>query len=210
MQLLERLRSETQPSHQRLHDLIDSDRLTRGRDEYVDGLKRYLRVIAPAEQSVNCLAQSFLAADQLPAFWATRLQKASWLRADLARLNASPQSADGFVQNPNHEYGEAAGAAEALALVAGRCYALEGMTLGATRMASLVRDRLGLEPANGCRFFVGYGEETGAYWKAYRSWAESLQIDDAVAVSGAHEVFRAFESSFSGFSAALESARTDV
>jgi len=210
MQLPERLRSETQTSHHRLHQLIDANRLTSDLGSYKDGLSRYLSVVEPAETSLASLVEQFSLEEQLPPHWHERLQKASWLREDLACLNGLQQNVESAQRDQMAGYGEAETMDEALALIAGRCYALEGMTLGATRMASLVRDRLDLAPQSGCRFFVGYGPETSNYWKAYRAWCEAINVDHETAVKGAHEVFRAFELSFSGDAAALESAGTDV
>ncbi|MCG6156453.1 biliverdin-producing heme oxygenase [Rubinisphaera margarita] len=209
MQLLEQFRGETHSSHQRLHQLINPDRLTSGLEEYVDGLQRYLSVVGPVEKHLTQLSERVLRADQLPPSWTRRLQKTSWLLEDLHCLKVAPRDVAVADFVPEGGDQEVQNSEQALAVIAGKSYALEGMTLGATRMAGLVEERLGLGTSSGCRFFVGYGEQTAEYWKAFRRWIEGLQIDDAVAVHAAVGMFRSFESGFSDSLETLESAGTD-
>ena len=50
----------------------------------------------------------------------------------------------------------------------GAVYVVEGATLGGQVIARQVMPALGLAPERGCRFFTGYGAETGQCWRQTR------------------------------------------
>lgn len=51
----------------------------------------------------------------------------------------------------------------------GAMYVLEGSTLGGRFLYKHINQTLGLNAANGCSYFWGYGEQTGLMWKSFIS-----------------------------------------
>jgi heme oxygenase len=83
--------------------------------------------------------------------------KLSWLDEDLTALSESAPSAArmGFTL-PN------------CSAAIGAVYVVEGATLGGQVIARMVMPALALSPERGCRFFSGYGAETGERWRETR------------------------------------------
>lgn len=69
----------------------------------------------------------------------------------------------------------------------GCLYVLEGATLGGQIISRHVSRTLGLDHLHGAAFFQGYGEHTGAMWKAFRlalsNFASTPARQDAVIAS---------------------------
>ena len=69
----------------------------------------------------------------------------------------------------------------------GLTYVLEGATLGGRVISRHIERVLGLDAAHGARFFHGYGEQTGAMWKAFRAalsaFADQPTQEDQVVAS---------------------------
>ena len=87
----------------------------------------------------------------------------------------------------------------------GCLYVLEGSTLGGQFIRREVAARLGLTPDRGCAFFAGYGERTGAMWKAFgaavTAHADAHPEDRDVIVAAAVETFTRLDEWFTGESA---------
>ena len=87
----------------------------------------------------------------------------------------------------------------------GCLYVLEGSTLGGQFIRREVAARLGLTPDRGCAFFAGYGERTGAMWKAFgaavTAHADARPEDRDVIVAAAVETFTRLDEWFTGESA---------
>jgi heme oxygenase (biliverdin-IX-beta and delta-forming) len=50
----------------------------------------------------------------------------------------------------------------------GAMYVLEGSVLGGKIIARMIKAQLQAQPSPGFSFFLGYGEETGAMWQAFK------------------------------------------
>jgi heme oxygenase len=123
----------------------------------------------------------------LGAGWADdRLVKSQWLQQDLAALRCRVDSREIVWDTP-------CSAAHAV----GTMYVMEGATLG---IRQTVRSLPAAHPAHGPanRFIQGYGEHTGARWKALLARLDD--VDSVLwpnVVAGAASAFRAFEAHFS-------------
>jgi len=119
---------------------------------------RYLslqwRLHAPLEASL---------APWLPPDWvALRLRKSEWLRQDLQSIGAPP--VETFART---------GGIYSWAQALGVLYVLEGSTLGLQVVRKQLEDRHpALEHAG--RFMLGYGPDTGRYWRTFLQQFESL------------------------------------
>ena len=85
---------------------------------------------------------------------------------------------------------------DTLAQALGCMYVLEGATLGGQIITRHVQRVLHLEERRGCRFFHGYGSDTGTLWKAFGellvTHIASEEMEDAV-ISAACEIFSLFQ-----------------
>ena len=113
--------------------------------------------------------------------------KVSLLSADLAALRLLPLTAPCAVPED-----VVASAPTAL----GAMYVLEGSTLGGRIIERHCAVPLGMSPAHGGAFYHGYGERTGAMWRAF---GEVLELHDTDAqqradmLHGAHSCFGALQ-----------------
>lgn len=82
--------------------------------------------------------------------------KLSWLDDDLAVLGAGPRATQTRYALPDSS------------AAFGAVYVVEGATLGGQVIARQVIPALALSPEKGCRFFSGYGAETGDRWRETR------------------------------------------
>lgn len=84
----------------------------------------------------------------------------------------------------------------------GCLYVLEGSTLGGQFIRREVAARLGLTPDHGCAFFAGYGERTGAMWKAFgtavTAHADGHPEDRDAIVAAATDTFTRLDEWFTG------------
>lgn len=111
-------------------------------------------------------------------------RKLPLLEADLRALGIEPCGPAPEARIP--------GAAQAL----GALYVLEGATLGGRIIYRRVADALGVTPERGAAYFQGYGEDTGARWKAFGSAATRFADETgegARVVEGAVACFAALE-----------------
>ncbi len=75
----------------------------------------------------------------------------------------------------------------------GSLYVLEGSTLGGQVIARHIVRQFGLCGDEGCRYYRGYGRDTGAMWKAFRlRLAEEAELSEPdVIVASANRTFDA-------------------
>lgn len=150
--LLEDLKFQTRHQHTAL-ERINS--LPETRDLYVVLLERFYGYVAPWE---TLLEQRLPADDPLRAGRA----KTGWLEADLAFFG---RDADRLAELPRCEdLPEAGSRAELL----GACYVIEGSTLGGQFIVRHLREKLGVAPGEGDRYFSSYGPDVSLRWRQFR------------------------------------------
>lgn len=113
-------------------------------------------------------------------------RRIEWLERDLAILGVSaPQAAipDLVLRT----------VPEAL----GCLYVVEGSALGGQHIARIVGRDLGLNEANGARYFFGYGKETDVTWAAFVARLDAFPATMAAGVEhGARLTFMLFDTAF--------------
>lgn len=186
MTLLERLKIETRPAHDRIERAVDIESRITSQDAYRALLARLYGFHAAWEP----LAEAALGD---PAFFRAR-RKTGLLVRDLTALGLGE---DDVARLPLCEgLRPMPGPAAAL----GAMYVVEGSTLGGALIARLVERRLGLLPETGCAYFRSYGRSTAAMWRSFGARllsASSPATDDAV-VASACLTFEAMESWLAG------------
>lgn len=169
MTLLERLKAETRPAHDRIETTIDFERRTASREAYRDLLIRFYGFHSAWEGA---------AADRAPdrSFFQRRC-KADLLVKDLKALG---MTGDEIIRLPRcHPLMPLPHPAAVL----GSMYVIEGSTLGGAVIAHAVERRLGLNAETGCAYFRSYGRETAAMWKSFGAVllaASSPDVDDLI------------------------------
>ena len=158
--ILARLREETRTEHdaaERELGLVDA---TLSLPQYRHRLAQFWGFYAPLEARLEACEPGPL--DGLRG----RHRKTEWLADDLQALGLPrpvelPQCTSlPDVPNP--------------AAMLGCSYVLEGATLGGQLISRHVTARLGVSAQRGGRFFHGYGDCTGAMWKAFTETARSF------------------------------------
>ena len=172
MTLLERLKIETRPAHDRIEAAIDLDRRIASRDAYRDLLIRFYGFHKAWESDAAEVAHD-------RTFFRNRC-KTELLAQDLAALGLEPDEIEALPQcRPLMPL-------RAPEAVLGSMYVVEGSTLGGTIIAREVERRLGLTPETGCAYFRSYGRETAAMWKSFGAVlleASSPEADDVIVAS---------------------------
>ncbi|MGN6389730.1 MAG: biliverdin-producing heme oxygenase [Burkholderiaceae bacterium] len=153
MTLAARLKSATAHAHRRLETAVDIMRPDLTLEHYMASLDRFHGFISPWENAMRAAMPAPLA-----GLFAARF-KSEWLERDIAFLRggAAPMPA-ACADLP---------ALSSVARMLGSAYVVEGSSLGAKFIASHVAGRLGLDADGGCRYFTGYGTETGRMWNAF-------------------------------------------
>lgn len=173
--VLENLKSQTRSQHAALERL---NPLPGDRAEYVAMLKRFYGFVEPWEKRL---------ADAVPADDALRAgrSKTAWLEDDLERMGVDATARSGL---PRCERLPASGSRAALL---GACYVFEGSTLGGQFITQHLRERVGVTPGEGDRYFNSYGREVGAKWQAFREelLRHSSVENDAEMIRAAGETF---------------------
>jgi heme oxygenase len=182
MTLLERLRVETRPAHDRIEHAVDIDGSTASIHRYCSLLERFYGFYAawePAAGPAIADAAFFLPRCKL-GLLDRDLRALGLGTADIAKLPRCTSLV----------------AMTSPAAAFGGMYVTEGSTLGGTVIARRIRDVLGLTETTGCAFFRSYGRATGAMWTAFRRKLQSLSSPsfDDVAVASAHRTFAAMQS----------------
>jgi heme oxygenase len=170
--ILDHLRTATRDLHAGLEARLDVFARVANPAARRDMVGRFLAFYRPAE---TALAR--MLGDEPDLDFDAR-RKVPALERDAATLRAAPP-ADAPLTPP-------AGRSEAL----GFLYVLEGSTLGGRVIDKQLRLR-GLSP-EGLSFFQGYGEATGARWKAFCAVLERAD-DKAAAARGARSAFAQIE-----------------
>lgn len=120
--------------------------------------------------------------------WDQRRGKARWLEADLARLGWSTSRLDDVPRCA------ALPTFDCVLGGLGALYVVEGGTLGGPLISRGIRDRLGLTPDSGLRYFTGYGRNTARMFRRYLAVAEDTADTEermAMVAEAAVEAFAA-------------------
>ncbi|WP_201836331.1 biliverdin-producing heme oxygenase [Microvirga zambiensis] len=172
MTLLERLKIETRPAHDRIEAAIDLDRRIASRDAYRDLLSRFYGFHRAWESDAADVARDH-------SFFRSRC-KTQLLEKDLAALGLEPEEIEALPQcSPLMPL-------PAPEAVLGSMYVVEGSTLGGAIIAREVERKLGLTAETGCAYFRSYGRETAAMWKSFGAVlleASSPEADDLIVAS---------------------------
>jgi heme oxygenase len=153
MTLLERLKIETRPAHDRIERAVGFERRIATAGSYRQLLSRFYGFHSVWEHAAGPLAPD-------PAFFQDRC-KTPLLVRDLTQLGlnrdeimALPRCGD-LMPLP------------APAAVLGSMYVIEGSTLGGAIIARDVERTLGLNGETGCAYFRSYGRDTARMWKSF-------------------------------------------
>lgn len=169
MTLLERLKIETRPAHDRIEQAIDLDRRISSRDAYRDLLIRFYGFHIAWEPA---------ALESAPdkGFFQSRC-KADLLVKDLKALGMKD---DEIIRLPQCT---ALMPLAEPAAVLGSMYVVEGSTLGGAIIAHEVERRLGMKADTGCAYFRSYGRDIAVMWKQFGAEllaASSPETDDVI------------------------------
>lgn len=176
---LDRLRTATRSEHLAIESALGLGRadLTAGRYRRI--LERFHGFYLPLEDEIRALGGW----EEYGLDLAAR-SKAPFLRADLLALGVDPSGVPLCPERPRPRT-----RAEAFGVL----YVLEGATLGGQVLSRRLEQTLGLGPANGARFFHGYGSRTGELWQSFRKALLSCPLgpgeEDAM-VEAALQTFR--------------------
>lgn len=181
--LLTRLRQATASQHDAIEALLRLDGEIAG--------PHYRQVLAGFAVFLGAWEPAVRAA--LPADlqdWFDARSRLGLLRQDLQVLAVTPPAASGEIARAL-----AVGTpAEAL----GSMYVLEGSALGGQVITRTVARTLGLTPGTGAAYFHGWGECTGANWRAFRQVLEQRvpQVDHQAAADAAVRTFETLLATF--------------
>jgi heme oxygenase len=172
MTLLERLKKETRPAHDRIEAAMDLDRRMASRDGYRDLLIRFYGFHTAWERAAAPKAPNH-------AFFERRC-KTALLARDLEALGLKSEDIIRLPQcRPLMPLA-------APAAVLGSMYVVEGSTLGGAIIARDVERRLGFTAETGCAYFRSYGRNIAAMWKSFGAVlleASSPETDDQIVAS---------------------------
>jgi heme oxygenase len=187
LSLLQRLKTETRPHHERTEAavrLMDPDLSP---DAYLRHLEALHGFYVPLEARLSARL-----ADSVPALRAHERWKVPLLETDLRMLGHDAASLARLPRCPRLP--PLPGVPEAL----GCFYVLEGSTLGGQLILRHLRRRFANTPVSAFAFFSAYGEEVGPMWRTFGqaltdASTEAASSDfDARVVKGAQDTFDAF------------------
>lgn len=174
------LRKETEENHRKL-EAAPLSKLLLSEEVSTEDYTRYLHymreVITYHEQNViPLIAQYFPDMAQR--------SKLNAIEEDLRTLPASNQIGETY--HPSTTWAT-------VPFAMGYMYVMEGSTLGGRILLKHIKEKLGFDEHNGARFFSGYGDVTGRYWKTF------LDIFSRYAIKGNHaqEVIEGAKAAFS-------------
>ena len=183
--LLQTLKSETRPHHERAERVVH----LMSPDLSVTGYRRYLEAFhglhATLEPLLATRLQGLSAELRLP-----ERSKLALLREDLFALGHDEASLARLARPPPPSL---PGAPEAL----GALYVMEGSTLGGQLQSRHLRRHFASEAVGDFRYFQSYGEAVGPMWKAFGEALLRACPEPETAprvVQGAQATFDAFES----------------
>lgn len=169
MTLLERLKTETRPAHDRIEKAMDLDRRIASREGYRNLLIRFYGFHRAWERAAQAKAPD-------RAFFESRC-KTELLIKDLKALGLPEEEIIQLPQcNPLMPL-------PSPAAVFGSMYVVEGSTLGGAIIAREVERRLGYGPETGCAYFRSYGRDTAFMWRQFGTKlleASSPEADDVI------------------------------
>ncbi len=187
MSLLQRLKTETRPHHERTEAavrLMDADLTPAAYRRHLEAL--YGFYVPLEHQLAQRLGQA------VPALRVDERWKVPLLEADLRALGHDTASLAALPRCPNLP--PLPGLPEAL----GCFYVLEGSTLGGQLILRHLRRHFAGVAVGGFTFFQAYGEDVGPMWRAFgealtRAAADAGSSDfDARVVKGAQDTFDCF------------------
>lgn len=179
--VLERLRAETRPAHDRIERDFDLTGRTGSRENYRALLERFYGFHVAWEAAVEPLIAD-------GDFFHPR-RKVSLLVRDLQLLGLSVLEIDALPRcAPLMPLSSPAAAFGAM-------YVVEGSTLGGAVIARHVERSLGLGPETGCAYFGSYGAATGRMWTGFRNRLLRLSSPEAdeVIVASAQRTFEVMQ-----------------
>ncbi|MBU1602234.1 MAG: biliverdin-producing heme oxygenase [Gammaproteobacteria bacterium] len=188
------LRDETHAEHVRLNQ----HPLLRGitRSDYSMAMYRlvlvayhhFYRVVESAiDRSLSSLTISFSYEPR---------RKLQWIAEDLEKLGIDPQDSHFFTASPL-----ASLPVLNVGQLVGLLYTVEGSSLGGQVISRHLATHHGLTPANGARFFYGYGERIPEFWREFERFMDTTLIDDeaiSCATDSAKKTFAMMESILDG------------
>jgi heme oxygenase (biliverdin-IX-beta and delta-forming) len=152
--ILDRLRSETRPAHDRIEGELRLDETLASTGAYVALLSSLLAFYKAWEPWASPII------DDAPFFDERR--KSHLLRRDLDALA-------GRDIEPIPAPRAALPRRDSVAAAYGSMYVLEGSSLGSAVIAREIERRLGLGPGTGAAYFRSYGALTGRMWTLFRA-----------------------------------------
>jgi len=179
--VMARLKSATAAAHARVDAAIDLPRMTASRYGVVLGA--LARAHALVESALAPHGRTLKRFD----YDLAQRSKHAWLQADLAEVGADAEAAECATWR-----------ALSLAEGFGAVYVIEGAALGGRVIAREIATAPYLTEGRGCRYFVGYGADTGRVWRttsrsieAFDEWTSGAYT--AEIVNGANATFSLFE-----------------
>lgn len=172
------LRQATRAEHEGTEATVPLMKPELTRAEYVETLQRMYRAVA---------AWDAWSLRHVPARLVGLLggrQRSALLERDLEAMGAALPEDHAAVGLPDADVSEA----EFL----GRMYVMEGSTLGGQYIARHVEEALAVEPGVGNAYFRGYGDRTGAMWKAFQAVLAEVPAEHTEAVVCAAKAMFAF------------------
>lgn len=156
MNIRERLKSETMPEHKLLEDSMNLMRKDLTRENYQHMLQKFYGFVGGVEKELEKITDTSPAAK----FYIAERSKKKALEQDLNALGLSDEEIQKLPLMPVQiEAQPQAGW--------GMAYVIEGSTLGSQFLAKHFHEILGINRENGGRYFHGYGEQTGFFWKSF-------------------------------------------
>lgn len=177
MTLLERLKTETRPAHDRIEKAMNLERRIATRERYTNLLVRFYGFHSAWEKAAGALApdRAFFESRCKTKLLVRDLEVLGLPRDEIVRL---PQC-DPLMPLPSP------------AAVLGSMYVVEGSTLGGAIIAREVERKLGFGPETGCAYFKSYGREIAIMWKRFgaRLLEASSPEADGMIVEAARKTF---------------------
>jgi heme oxygenase (biliverdin-IX-beta and delta-forming) len=190
----ERLRSTTAETHERLHRHAGFAAAAAGAISLVD-YRLLLERLWGFHRSFEIAVGVSAARDGLSLDLAQR-KRSSMLEVDLIALGASRQQ---IAELPQYEWlTRMRNRAETM----GALYVIEGSTLGGAVIARALAPVCQPIGGEGRRFFLGYGDQHGAMWRAFLSQLEACSqsaAEELDLVEGARTAFLSFEAWMDGW-----------
>lgn len=178
MDFLQRLREQTRAAHAAIEVELDLIGPGLGLAMYRQRLARFYGFYQPLEVELHRSSSAVPGLSDLAARC-----KTPWLVTDLALLGVNPAALPLCTLLPDLRTAEAR---------YGCLYVLEGATLGGQLIGRQLRERLGIEPHSGGRFFASHGDRTGSMWHSFRAalaaFAEQSSAPQAI-IEGATLTF---------------------